>query len=911
MYTFGMGTYGQLGLGDPENRFSPHLVVALENIPIQEVSCGETHMTAITLKGDCYTWGSGDSFQLGHGDKGNELNPRRIEFFKDRAIRIVRASCGYRHTVAVSEDGFAFSWGTGDHGELGLGDAERVRTGPTLIDTLGYTTVRNVHASMHFTAFLTDTGDVFICGSRLLGHASASATEFQMIPRRLAVFGEQFVMSLRAGTHHCLALVDSGDLARNRIIGRIVSMETRYVRALLLVAKEITPVASSLVGPTTWQQVVSRMDAIFSIHRKNVLQKLRKIIVSEESPLKISSVYLSLFGDSAVLKAYSEYAAETETGWESFLGCLKARPELGTYLERVFGTPAFAHCGLIKASRSAEQFNAFLQLPTAYFAELVPLFEELLRATKEASAEHRSLKRLVRKAKESAQLIRSSLETNSFANFMEFLHRFPDCGHLVQSHRRFVASFPFSIQERATFSTHTFYLFNDIVVVTSASAVLHQFDLVSSFTKEIQPSYIQLTSPNYTYNVFLESEKEKTRLLQAVAESTAAWIELRPKLRDARVLAGINLLMGDLKQVMPLISKDWSGMLPLASPRSPPATSVSKATGSRVLSRRPSSGTDTASESALVIPSAKLNSVSITQSLSEISDLLGRTSSILEKESTQRERNRVSPALHEQQERFVIILDLSAMAPTTPSRVGQMASSISRAFGRKGKSKSKMSGASSAWSLGPTSSMRALGKNFKVAIKVTGDTRVAAARDALYQAAKSSPWAGSYEFSSSSNYALRVRALGLLLAPDDLPLNRIPVIQTIVSTTFVTPTIEMVLRPSEIPLTPKVNFDAEMLSFEQITALIGTVKSLINTENDEVNSFRHVSAAHRVKMYEARQLSARDKYKWPEYKGLEALPLQLPSTLNITIYVSSLNQEKHTIQVSRTSPSISAILSIR
>jgi hypothetical protein len=149
-----------------------------------------------------------------------------------------------------------------------------------------------------------------------------------------------------------------------------------------------------------------------------------------------------------------------------------------------------------------------------------------------------------------------------------------------------------------------------------------------------------------------------------------------------------------------------------------------------------------------------------------------------------------------------------------------------------------------------------------------------------------------------SDYVLRVKSINMVLTNEDLPLNRIPAVQTILTTTFVTPVIEMVLRPTES--SARANLDSELEAFEEITHLIGNVKTLIDTSNAEINSFRHASAHHRLELYETRKRNGGDRsVKFPEYKGLEALPLKLPTTLNIAVYLPHLGSEKHIIQVSR------------
>ena len=48
--------------------------------------------------------------------------PKLIDDLMTR--NVVSVSCGRHHIAAASADGFAFTWGMGDGGRLGLGDEE-------------------------------------------------------------------------------------------------------------------------------------------------------------------------------------------------------------------------------------------------------------------------------------------------------------------------------------------------------------------------------------------------------------------------------------------------------------------------------------------------------------------------------------------------------------------------------------------------------------------------------------------------------------------------------------------------------------------------------------------------------------------------------------------------------------------
>ncbi|XP_040370454.1 ultraviolet-B receptor UVR8 isoform X4 [Rosa chinensis] len=81
----------------------------------EEVSCGGYHTCVITSGGELYSWGSNENGCLGIGTTDVLHLPERVQgpFLKSAVIKV---SCGWKHTAAISE-GNIFTWGWGgSHG---------------------------------------------------------------------------------------------------------------------------------------------------------------------------------------------------------------------------------------------------------------------------------------------------------------------------------------------------------------------------------------------------------------------------------------------------------------------------------------------------------------------------------------------------------------------------------------------------------------------------------------------------------------------------------------------------------------------------------------------------------------------------------------------------------------------------
>lgn len=64
-----------------------------------------------------YSFGQGGSGQLGHGEEDDHTKPKPITA-ELRNTRIVKLSCGAKHSAAISDNGILFTWGSNEDGGL-------------------------------------------------------------------------------------------------------------------------------------------------------------------------------------------------------------------------------------------------------------------------------------------------------------------------------------------------------------------------------------------------------------------------------------------------------------------------------------------------------------------------------------------------------------------------------------------------------------------------------------------------------------------------------------------------------------------------------------------------------------------------------------------------------------------------
>jgi len=116
LYTFGLNTQGQLGLGDTITLSSPAQVGSLTTW--SQVSTKNTQTGAIKTDGTLWTWGSNGSGRLGLNDTINRSSPVQVGALTTWS----QVSAGNNSTAAIKTDGTLWTWGDGANGKTGQND---------------------------------------------------------------------------------------------------------------------------------------------------------------------------------------------------------------------------------------------------------------------------------------------------------------------------------------------------------------------------------------------------------------------------------------------------------------------------------------------------------------------------------------------------------------------------------------------------------------------------------------------------------------------------------------------------------------------------------------------------------------------------------------------------------------------
>lgn len=108
LYTWGEGKFGRLGHNSERNAHTPQQVESMINKRPKQVACGGFHTCVVTEDGKLYSFGGGEHGQLGHGDRVNKLKPTFVQALETQMVSHI--TCGWSHSVALTSEGHVYTW---------------------------------------------------------------------------------------------------------------------------------------------------------------------------------------------------------------------------------------------------------------------------------------------------------------------------------------------------------------------------------------------------------------------------------------------------------------------------------------------------------------------------------------------------------------------------------------------------------------------------------------------------------------------------------------------------------------------------------------------------------------------------------------------------------------------------------
>ena len=215
LYACGDGAHGKLGCGDTKSHATPRRLDLFDQTLhkgdcVIQISAGECHSMAVSEQGWVYSWGSGVNGLHGHEEADNQWWPRPILQLETRVA--YGASAGPSHSLVWTNIGELWAWGSGGSGQLGIGEVPRdfQRRQPMLIEPLDGIPIRLACAGDRYSIAITMSGDLYSFGLGIHGRLGHSTRSDCFTPIRVEALADEPALFACAGFDHTVVLTDRG-----------------------------------------------------------------------------------------------------------------------------------------------------------------------------------------------------------------------------------------------------------------------------------------------------------------------------------------------------------------------------------------------------------------------------------------------------------------------------------------------------------------------------------------------------------------------------------------------------------------------------------------------------------------------------------------------------------------------------
>lgn len=207
VYAWGQNTNGQLGLGHTNNVLTPVEVPQLSNKNVKDIYTGTFHSMALTTTDKVYSWGVNSAGQLGIGSNVAQSLPVEVTALAGKGVKLLAG--GWGSSMAVTNSGDVYSWGSGGKGQLGINTNGYALYSPTLaplVKNLG--SISQLKTDHDYSMVLLTTGKLYVFGDYPLSDGHATANNFT--PKLLA--GVPGFTQIGAGWNHSVGLTSDNKI---------------------------------------------------------------------------------------------------------------------------------------------------------------------------------------------------------------------------------------------------------------------------------------------------------------------------------------------------------------------------------------------------------------------------------------------------------------------------------------------------------------------------------------------------------------------------------------------------------------------------------------------------------------------------------------------------------------------------
>lgn len=179
VWTWGSNSFGQLGLGDNQDRTVPVKINQLSDII--DIAAGYTHSLAVDFNGTVYAWGSNTYGQLGNGTTSASLVPVQIQNFTN----VKQISAGTDSSMALLENGSIYTWGYGEYGQMGVDSATITQTSPRAVNSYVSGNSAFIVCGLYHNLMVNSWGEMYAWGRNKNGQLGNQMNTNSTTPQRI------------------------------------------------------------------------------------------------------------------------------------------------------------------------------------------------------------------------------------------------------------------------------------------------------------------------------------------------------------------------------------------------------------------------------------------------------------------------------------------------------------------------------------------------------------------------------------------------------------------------------------------------------------------------------------------------------------------------------------------------------
>lgn len=194
--------------------FIPRFLEGQSAVSIQQVSCGDLFTACLTDRGILMTFGSGANGCLGHGNHIDVTQAKIVESLL--GYEVIQVSCGTSHVLAVTNDHEIFAWGRGENGRLGLGSDES-HSLPQEVPIADGWQPKTAYCGVDCSMVLTSDHQLLCCGSNRynkldLDHDHDQVNEANRLTSvRSTLLSARPIKAASTGTTHSAVISTDGE----------------------------------------------------------------------------------------------------------------------------------------------------------------------------------------------------------------------------------------------------------------------------------------------------------------------------------------------------------------------------------------------------------------------------------------------------------------------------------------------------------------------------------------------------------------------------------------------------------------------------------------------------------------------------------------------------------------------------